>query len=84
MRELAAGHDKPFGMTSSEDEVEQATTEALKAAVAALEAKSPEDVPAYRALVLDVSESVAAAAKGVSSKENAALDQIRTALGDSG
>jgi hypothetical protein len=81
IRELAAGHDRPFGMTASQEEVEQATTETLRAAVATLEAKAPDDVPAYRALVLDVAESVAAAAKGVSPKENAALDQIRSALG---
>ena len=45
-----------------------------------LEAKSPDDVPAYKALVLDVAESVAAAAKGVSAAENTALDKIRTKI----
>jgi hypothetical protein len=67
-------------MTSSPEEVEQSTTEALRNGVAALNAKAPDDVAAYRALVLDVSESVAAAAKGVSPAENAALDKIRAAL----
>jgi len=51
--------------------------------VAALEGKSPDDLPAYRALVLDVAESVAAAAKDVSAQENQALDRIRSALGTS-
>jgi hypothetical protein len=81
IRELTAGHDRPFGMTASPEEVEQSTTEALRDGLAALEAKSPEDVAAYRAVVLDVAESVAGAAKGVSATENAALEKIRAALG---
>jgi len=81
VRELAAQHDRPFGLTASQAEVEQATTTALKQGVAALEAKSPEDLAAYRALVIEVAESVAAAAKGVSPAENQALEKIRSALG---
>jgi hypothetical protein len=84
IRALATGHDKPFGMTASAEEIEQGTTAALKQAVAILEAKSPEDLPAYRQLVLEVSQSVAEAAKGVSTEENQALDSIRAALGSSG
>jgi len=80
VRDLATGHDRPFGMTASPTEIEQSTVAALEQAVAALEAKAPEDLPAYRQVVLDVAESVAAAAKGVSSQENAALERIRTAL----
>jgi hypothetical protein len=81
IRDLATGHDRPFGVTSSPEEVERGTVAALEQAVAVLEAKSPEDLPAYRQLVLDVAESVAAAAKGVSPQENEALDRIRAALG---
>jgi hypothetical protein len=81
IRELASGHERPFGVTASPQEVEQGTVSALQHGVAVLEAKSPEDLPAYRALVLDVAESVAAAAKGVSSQENQALERIRSALG---
>ena len=80
IRELTEGHERPFGMTSSPEEVEQSTTDALRNGVAALTAKAPDDVAAYRALVLDVAESVAAAAKGVSPAENAALEKIRAAL----
>jgi hypothetical protein len=82
VRELAQGHDKPFGATASAAEAEKATVDALHAAVAALEAKSPEDLPAYKQVVLDVAQSVAEAAKGVSAKESAALDTIRAALED--
>jgi hypothetical protein len=84
VRDLATGHDRPFGMTASPDEVEQSTVATLERAVAVLEEKSPEDLPAYRQLVLEVAESVAEAAKGVSPQENMALDRIRAALGSSG
>jgi hypothetical protein len=82
IRELAAGHERPFGMTASPAEVEQSTVTALKEGMAALQAKSPEDLPAYKALVLDIAESVAAAAKGVSAQESTVLDHLRAALGE--
>jgi hypothetical protein len=81
LRDLTAGHDRPFGVTASPDEVESSTVAALEQAVTALEAKSPEDLPAYRQLVLEVAQGVAEAAKGVSPQENQALDSIRAALG---
>lgn len=84
LRDLAAGHDRPFGVTSSPEEVERGTVAALEQAVAALEAKSPDDLPGYRQLVLEVAQSVAEAAKGVSPQESDALDRIRAALGSSG
>jgi hypothetical protein len=84
VRDLAAGHERPFGMTASPQEIEQNTVAALEQAVAMLETKSPEDLPAYRQLVLDVAQSVAEAAKGVSTQENQALDRIRAALGSDG
>jgi hypothetical protein len=81
VRDLATGHDRPFGMSASPEEIEQSTVATLEQAVAVLEAKSPEDLPAYRQLVLEVAQSVADAAKGVSPQENQALDSIRAALG---
>jgi hypothetical protein len=81
IRDLATGHDRPFGMTASPEEIEQSTVATLGKALAALEAKSPEDLPAYRQLVMDVAQSVAEAAKGVSPQENQALDRIGAALG---
>jgi hypothetical protein len=81
IRELASGHDRPFGVTASPEEIEQSTVEALQQGLAALQAKSPDDLPAYKALVLDVAESVAAAAKDVSAQENQAIERIRSALG---
>jgi hypothetical protein len=84
IRDLAAGHDKPFGMTASPQEIEQGTVATLEQAVAILEAKSPEDLPAYKELVLELAQSVAEAAKGVSPLENQAVDRIRGALGSGG
>ena len=84
IRELATGHDRPFGLTASPDEMERSTVAALETAVAALTAKAPEELPAYKGLVLDVAQSVAEAAKGVSPQENSALDRIRAALGADG
>ncbi len=84
IRDLATGHDKPFGMTASPQEIEQGTVAMLEQAVAILEAKSPEDLPAYKELVLELAQSVAEAAKGVSPLENQAVDRIRGALGSSG
>ena len=84
IRDLAAGHDKPFGVTASPQEIEQGTVATLEQAVAILEAKSPEDLPAYRQLVLELAQSVAEAAKGVSPLENQAVDRIRGALGSGG
>jgi hypothetical protein len=82
IREIAATPaSPPFGFTASADEVEQRTVESLKTAVAALEAKAPEEVASYRALVLDVAEAVADAAKGTSPAESSAIDAIRSALG---
>jgi len=84
IRDLAAGHDKPFGVTASPQEIEQGTVATLEQAVAILEAKSPEDLPGYKQLVLELAQSVAEAAKGVSPLENQAVDRIRGALGSSG
>jgi hypothetical protein len=80
IRELAKGHEKPFGATSSPAEVEQTTVTAIQRSLALLGEKSPEDVEAYRAAVLDVAQGVAEAAKGVSPQENEALHRIRSAL----
>jgi hypothetical protein len=80
VRELADTHGNPFGMTASPAEVEKGTINSLHAAVAALEAKSPDDVPAYKQLVIDIAGAVAEAAKGVAPSESGALNTIRAAL----
>ena len=84
IRDIATGHERPFGLTASPEEMEQSTVAALEQAVATLTAKAPEELPAYRQLVLDVAESVAEAAKGVSQQENTALERVRAALDAAG
>ena len=81
VRELATVHGNPFGLTASPQEVEQGTVDSLHAAVAALEAKAPDDLPAYRTVVLDVAQSVAEAAKGVAPTETGALEKVKAAVG---
>ena len=81
VRDLADTRGAGFGLTASPDEVEKGTLDALRTAVEALQAKAPDDLPAYRGLVLDVAESVAEAAKGVAPGEATALQKIRSALG---
>ena len=81
VRKLAEMRGTGFGLTSPPDEVERETIDALRSAVATLEAKAPEEVEAYRTFVLDVADSVARAAEGGDTGESGALDKIRSALG---
>lgn len=78
--ELAGTHSTGFGLVASPKEVE-GTMNALRAAVAALGAKAPEDLDAYRRLVLDVATAVAEAKGGVKDEESAAIAKITQALG---
>jgi hypothetical protein len=80
MRELAQERGTGFGLRSSPEELERETLEALGTATAALRAKAPEDTDAYRTFVLDVAQSVAAAAGGGEAPESGALAKIRAAL----
>ncbi len=79
--ELAAGRPSGFGMTASPEEVEAGTLEALRSATSILAAKAPDEVGAYRELVLEVAESVADAKGGVKPGETGAIDKIKDALG---
>ena len=56
---------------------------ALGAAVAALDAKAPDELDAYRGLVLDVATAAAEAKGGVEDEETAAIAKITEALGAS-
>lgn len=81
VRELADTRGTGFGLRSSPAELETETLEALRAAVAALQTKAPQEVEAYRTFVVEVAESVAGAAEGGGDAERAALDRIKSALG---
>jgi hypothetical protein len=80
VRDLAATHNTGFGMGTSAQELEKGTLEAIRAALAILQAKAPDEMPAYSALVVELADSVARAVSGVSPKENAALEKIKGAL----
>ena len=80
VREIAEMRGTGFALTAAPDEVERDTLEALRSAVATLEAKAPEEVEAYRMFVLDGAESVAGAAEGGDVGESGALGKIRSAL----
>jgi hypothetical protein len=80
MREVAHVHGSGFGFTASQQEVETDTVASLRSAVATLAAKAPDDVPAYKQLVLGVAETVADAKGGVKPGETAAIAKIEEAL----
>ena len=81
VRELASERGMGFGVTTSPQEIESETLEALKGAVATLEAKAPDEVEAYKAFVLELAETVGKAAGGGDEAEAATVEKIRTALG---
>jgi hypothetical protein len=81
IRELAATHGSGFGLTASPKEVEEETLDSLRSATAALASKAPDEVDAYRQLVLGVAERVANAKGGLAASETAAIEKIKQALG---
>jgi hypothetical protein len=80
VRELAGTGGTGFGLVASPKEVVEGTTNALAASIALLAERAPNEVEAYRALVLDVATAVAEAKGGVRDEENAAIERITDAL----
>jgi hypothetical protein len=80
VRQLADGHGVGFGITTPPAEIEAGTVEALHSAVQVLQAKAPDEVEAYRAFVLDVARSVAAAAPGGDEAEAGTIAKLEEAL----
>lgn len=81
VRDLAGTHGTGFGLVASPKEVTEGTIDALEAAVAVLGAKAPDELDAYRGLVLDVANAAAEAKGGVTDEETAAIAKITQALG---
>jgi hypothetical protein len=82
VRDVAAVHSSGFGFRTSFQELESETLEALRSAVATLSAKAPDEVDAYRQLVLGAAQLVAdAKGGGTSDAERAAIEKITEALG---
>ncbi len=80
VRELAEEPASGFGLGMTPQEVEAETLDALRAGASALQAKAPDEAPAYRQFVEDVARSVAAAAEDVGAAETRAIEKIRSAL----
>jgi tellurite resistance protein len=70
-------------LIASPDEVTEGTIKALDGAVAVLHEKAPDELEAYRHLVLDVGTATAEAKGGVRDEETAAIERIKRALGGS-
>jgi hypothetical protein len=81
VREIAGTHGTGFGMTSKPAEVEAKTLAALESSVTVLQAKAPDELEAYRSLVVDLATSVSGAAGGGDEAESQAIDKIKKALG---
>lgn len=81
VRKVAEGRGTGFGVTTPPGEIESGTLAALSSSVQLLQAKAPDQVAAYRAFVLDLAKSVAAAAPGGDAAESGAIAKIETALG---
>ena len=81
IREVAKTHSTGFGVTTSPENLRTETMAALDAAIAALGAKAPDEVDAYRQTVLGVTQAVADAKGGVTSVETAMIEEIRKAVG---
>ena len=80
VRELSSERGMGFGAKSSPEAIESEALEALRSAVATLEAKAPDEVDAYKSYVLELAEAVGKAAGGGDEAEAAAVEKIRTAL----
>jgi hypothetical protein len=83
MREIAHARGTGFGFTDSPQDVEAGTLEALRSSIATLAAKAPDEVDAYRELVLGTATHVAEAKGGVTDEETAAIAKLEEALGRS-
>ena len=81
MQELSVVKRTGFGFTDSPQEVEAETLEAIQTSLAALSTKAPEEVAAYRELVLGAARHVAEAKGGVTDTESAAIARVEGAFG---
>jgi hypothetical protein len=80
VREFAETRATGFGVTDTPDEIERETMGALGEASRILDEKASDEKEAYRSFVLEVAQSVAAAAGGGESAESATIDKIRAAI----
>jgi hypothetical protein len=80
VREAAETKGTGLSVRDSPQEVEAETLDALRSTVSLLQTKAPDEVDAYRSLVLDIARSVSEAAGGGDEAESAAIGKIKNAL----
>jgi hypothetical protein len=80
VRDLAHVHGTGFGFTTSREQAETETLAALRTATATLQEKAPDELTAYRDLVIGLAEHVASAKSGVEPSETDAIAKIKEAL----
>ena len=80
IREIAKTHGTGFGFATPPDKMRAETMAALETSRTALTAKAPDEVAAYRELVLGAAQAVADAKGGVTPVETAMLEEVRKAL----
>jgi hypothetical protein len=83
IRELAHAKGTGFGFTDSPQEVETETLDAVRSSVATLAAKAPDEVTAYRELVLGIATFVGDAKGGLTDAETSTIAKLEHALGTS-
>ena len=81
MREITGVHGTGFGFTASPVKIRAGTMEALRSSIATLSAKAPDEVDAYRALVLGIAHAVAEAKGGVTPVETSMIEDIGKTVG---
>jgi hypothetical protein len=81
IREIAAVHGTGFGFTASPEKIRAETMAALMSSIATLAAKAPDEVEAYRALVLGIAHAVAEAKGGVTPVESSMIEEIGKTVG---
>jgi hypothetical protein len=81
IKEVAEVRGTGFGFTSSPQEVETETLNALRSSMSTLQSKSPDDAQAYREFVINVAKSVGEAADETAAAESDAITKIEAALG---
>lgn len=84
VRDLSSTRGTGFGLIASPNEVMDGTIKSLSGAVDVLNQKAPDELEAYRDLVIDVATAAADAKGGVRDEETAAIERIKSALGVSG
>jgi hypothetical protein len=80
VKQVAEGHGTGFGVTAHPDKIEAETVDALHSSVQLLQSKAPDELDAYRAFVLALARSVAAAAPGGDEAEAGTIAKIEAAL----